>query len=87
MNIQHRHLSSTSGALAATASIISGLVGIIAMFTAPHGVHRVALALHLARQPTLARVAPFIAAFAVIAAAVAGVFRLYSWRRERIQSR
>jgi hypothetical protein len=82
MNIHHRTLSSTTGAVAAAASIISGLVGVIEMLTAPHGFHRFALALHIARQPLLVRVAPFVAAFTVMAAATAGLLRLYSWRRE-----
>jgi hypothetical protein len=87
MSYQHRHLSSTSGAVAAAASIISGLVGTAATLTAPHGFHRVALALHLAHQPMLVRIAPAVATFAVIAASVAGLFRLYAWRQEVNQSR
>jgi hypothetical protein len=87
MDIHHRSLSSTTGAVAAAASIVSGLVGVIGMLTAPHGVHRFALALHLAHQPLLIRIAPFIAAFAVIAGAIAGLLRLYTWRREIRQSR
>jgi hypothetical protein len=82
MMIHHRHLSTTTGAVAAGASIISGLVGVVAMFTAPHGIHRFAVALHFARQPMLVRIAPCIAAFAVLAGTIAGVLRLYSWGRE-----
>jgi hypothetical protein len=82
MIIHHRHLSSSIGAVAAGASIISGSVGVIAMFYAPHGLYRFAVALHIARQPMLLRIAPFIAAFAVVAASIAGVLRLYSWGRE-----
>jgi hypothetical protein len=87
MSIQHRHLSSTSGAVAAAASIISGLVGTAASLAAPHGIHRFALALHLAHQSMLVRIAPAVATFAVIAGAVAGLFRLYAWRHEVTQSR
>lgn len=82
MKIHHRHLSSTTGAVAAGASVVSGLVGMLVMFNTPHGLHRVAVALHFARQPVLARIAPLIAAFAVTAAAIAGALRLYSWCRE-----
>jgi hypothetical protein len=82
MIIHHRHLSSSVGAVAASASIISGSVGVMAMFAAPHGLYRFAVALHIAHQPMLVRIAPFIAAFAVMAAAIAGVLRLYSWGRE-----
>jgi hypothetical protein len=82
MMIHHRHLSSTSGAVAVGAGVLSGLVSVIVMFTAPHGFRRFAVALHVARQPMLVRIAPFIAAFAVMAAAIAAVLRLYSWGRE-----
>ena len=82
MNIHHRTLSGATGAVAAVASTFSSLVGVIAMFTAPHGFRRFAIALHLAREPMLVRVAPFVAAFAVMAAASAGLLRLYSWRRD-----
>ena len=82
MNIHHRTLSGATGAVAAAASILSSLVGVIAMFTAPHGFRRFAIALHLAREPMLVRVAPFVAAFAVMAAAGAGLLRLYSWSRD-----
>jgi len=80
--IHHRHLSSATGAVAAGVSIISGLMSMIVMFIAPHGLHRFAVALHMARQPVLVTIAPFIAAIAVVAAAIAGVLRLYSWGRE-----
>jgi hypothetical protein len=83
MNIHHRTMSTATGAIAAIASIISGLVGVIEMFAAPHGFRRFAVALHFARQPVLMRIAPFVAAFAVVAAASAGLLRLYSWRRDR----
>jgi hypothetical protein len=82
MLIHHRHLSTTTGAVAAAASIISGLVGVVAMFTTPHGIHRFAVALHIAHQPMLVRIAPCIAALAVLAGTIAGVLRLYSWGRE-----
>jgi hypothetical protein len=82
MMIHHRHLSSASGAVAAGVSIVSGLTSVIMMFTAPHGLHRFAVALHIARQPMLVTIAPFIAAIAVVAAAIAGVLRLYCWSRE-----
>jgi hypothetical protein len=87
MNIHYRHVSSTTGAVAAAASIISGLVGVAALFTAPHGLRRFALALHLGHQPLWLRIAPFVAAFAVLAAAVAGMLRLYSWCREHLETR
>jgi hypothetical protein len=87
MNIHHRTLSGATGAVAAAASILSSLVGVLAMFTAPHGFRRFAIALHLAHEPMLVRVAPFVAAFAVMAAASAGLLRLYSWRRDLLNAR
>jgi hypothetical protein len=86
MNIHHRTLSGATGAVAAAASIFSSLVGVLAMFTAPHGFRRFAIALHLAHEPLVVRVAPFVAAFAVMAAAGAGLVRLYSWRRELLNA-
>jgi hypothetical protein len=82
MMIHHRHLSSATGAVAAGVSIVSGLMSVIVMFTAPHGFHRFAVALHFARQPMLVTIAPFMAAIAVVAAAIAGALRLYCWSRE-----
>jgi hypothetical protein len=82
MMIHHSHLSSATGAVAAGVSVISGVMSVIVMFTAPHGFHRFTVALHIARQPMLVTIAPYIAAFAVVAAAIAGVLRLYSWGRE-----
>jgi CBS domain containing-hemolysin-like protein len=82
MTIHHRHLSTTSGAVAAAASIISGLVGVIAKSASAHGLHRFAVAIHVAREPMLVRIAPIIAGFAVIAGAIAGLLRLYTWSRE-----
>lgn len=85
--MHHRHLSTATGAFAAIASTVSGLIGIAAVYLAPHGWHRVTLAMHITRQPLLLRLAPMIAAVAVFAATIALLLRFYSWWRDQNSDR
>jgi hypothetical protein len=78
----HKNLARSIGAIASLAGAMSVLVGFVATHLSPHGWGRVKLALHLTRKPLLMQMAPFIGAFAVTAATVAGLLSFYSWYRE-----
>jgi len=78
----HKNLARSIGAIASLAGAMSVLVGYVATHMAPHGIGRVKMALHLAKKPLLMQLAPYIAAFAVTAATVAGLLSFYSWYRE-----
>jgi hypothetical protein len=78
----HKNLARSIGAIASLAGALSVLVGVVATHMSPHGWGRVKMALHLTKKPLLMQLAPFIAAFAVTAATVAGLLSFYSWYRE-----
>jgi hypothetical protein len=78
----HKNLARSIGAIASLAGALSVLIGYLATHMAPHGIGRVKMALHLAKKPLLMQLAPYIAAFAVTAATVAGLLSFYSWYRE-----
>ena len=78
----HKNLARSIGAIASLAGAMSVLVGVLATHMAPHGWGHVKMALHLTKKPLLMQLAPFIAAFAVTAATVAGLMSFYSWYRE-----
>ena len=78
----HKNLARSIGAIASLAGAMSVLVGVLATHMSPHGWGRVKMALHLTKKPLLMQLAPFIAAFAVTAATVAGLLSFYSWYRE-----
>jgi hypothetical protein len=83
----HKHLARSIGAIASLAGAMSVLVGAVAAHMAPHGWGHVKMALHLTKKPLLMQLAPFIAAFAVTAATVAGLLSFYSWYREGREQR
>jgi hypothetical protein len=78
----HKSLARSIGAIASLAGAVSVLVGVMASRMAPHGWAHVKMALHLTKKPLIVQAAPFIAGFAVTAAAVAGLLSFYSWWRE-----
>jgi hypothetical protein len=78
----HKNLARSIGAIASLAGAMSVLVGFVATHLSPHGWGRVKMALHLTKKPLLMQMAPFIGAFAVTAATVAGLLSFYSWYRE-----
>ena len=79
----HKRLSDSTGAIAGLATGVSFVVGMVASHYAPHGVHRLAAALHFARQPLIARIAPLIGGIAAALVTAAGIVRFYSWCKER----
>jgi hypothetical protein len=81
--LQHKRIARAIGALAGFTSALSILIGLLAVRASPTGWSRVAVALHLAKQPLIVRIAPSIAALAMIVAALAGTASFYSWCRER----
>jgi hypothetical protein len=83
----HKNLARSIGAVASLAGAMSVLVGVLATHMAPHGWGHVKMALHLTKKPLLMQLAPFIAAFAVTAATVAGLMSFYSWYREGREQR
>jgi hypothetical protein len=82
LTFHHKNLARSIGAIASLAGAMSVLVGVLATHMSPHGWGHVKMALHLTKKPLLMQLAPFIAAFAVTAATVAGLMSFYSWYRE-----
>ncbi len=80
---QHRRIARGIGAIAGLTSALSLAVGVLAAHFAPSGWHRLSVALHLSRQPLIVRLAPMLAASAVVIAAAAGLVSFYSWCMER----
>ena len=78
----HKTLARSIGAIASLAGAMSVLVGYVATHMAPHGLGQVKMALHLTKKPLIMQLAPYIAAFAVTAATVAGLLSFYSWYRD-----
>jgi hypothetical protein len=83
----HKTLARSIGAIASLAGAMSVLIGAVATHMAPHGWGRMKMALHLTKKPLLMQLAPFIAAFAVTAATVAGLLSFYSGYHESREQR
>lgn len=81
--LHHKSVIDSTGAFAGLASAISVLFGLIAARFGPHGFGRIAVALHVHKQPLLVRLAPLVAAIALALATAAGLLRFYAWWRER----
>lgn len=84
--LHHKRIARAIGALAGFSSALSILIGLLAVRASPGGWSRVAVALHIAKQPLIVRIAPRIATLAMIVAALAGAASFYSWCRERPES-
>lgn len=80
--LHYKTLARSIGAIASLAGAVSVLVGWLATRMAPHGWTHVKVLLHLQKKPLLVQIAPFIAAFAVMVATVAGLLSFYAWYRE-----
>jgi len=77
-----KRLSKMTAAVAALTGAVSGVVGALAAHFGPHGLRGIAVSLHLARQPTLVKVAAAVTTVAVITAAISGVLHFYIWLKE-----
>jgi hypothetical protein len=80
--LHHRRLGDSTGAIAGLASGLSVIVGMVAAHYAPRGMSRLSVALHLAKKPLIVKLAPAIAAVAVVFVAVSGIVRFYTWCKE-----
>lgn len=81
--LHHKRVTRAIGAVAGLMGALSMLAGMLAAYAAPHGLARIAVALHISHQPLVVRLAPVLAGIAVGLAAIAGVLSFYSWLRER----
>lgn len=77
-----KRLGPTMAAIAGLASALSVVVGLVAARVTPHGFARLAVSLHLAREPFIVKLAAGIAALAVAAATVSGLLHFYTWWQE-----
>jgi hypothetical protein len=82
-SLHHRRLGDSTGAIAGLASGISVLVGLVAAHFTPHGLARLAMALHLHRKPFILQLAPTIAGVAVAFATASGILKFYTWYTNR----
>lgn len=82
-SLQPKRLGKTLAAVAGLASAVSVAVGVIAARSAPHGFSRLAVTLHLWKEPFIVKLAAGIAAVAVTAAALSGLVHFYIWWLER----
>jgi Zn-dependent protease with chaperone function len=81
--LHHKRLANSTGAIAGFVSALSVLIGVLAARAAPKGLARLSVALHIAKKPLIVKLAPLIAAAAVVFAVAAGLIRFYSWCVER----
>jgi Zn-dependent protease with chaperone function len=81
--LRTKRLAQTMAAIAGLSSALSVVVGLLASRVAPHGLQRLAVTLHLAREPFIVKLAAGMAAIAVAAATVSGLLHFYTWWRER----
>jgi hypothetical protein len=58
-------------------------LGFLAARAAPKGFARITVALHLAKEPLIVKLAAATAGVAVTTAAIAGVLKFYSWWTEQ----
>jgi hypothetical protein len=79
----YKKLAEALGVIAGFASALSVAAGLLAARMAPHGLHRLTLALHLSKQPMMMKLATLIAGIAVAAATGAGVLRFCTWCGEQ----
>ncbi len=77
-----KRLSKMTAALAALTGALSVLAGGLAAHFAPHGLRAMAVSLHLARQPTIVKVAAGVTSVALVMAALSGLLHFYTWWRE-----
>jgi len=77
-----KRLAKMTGAISGLTCGLSVLCGLLAARAAPHGLHGLAVSLHLARQPLILRLAASVATVAVITAAVSGILHFYNWWQE-----
>jgi hypothetical protein len=77
-----KRLAKTTAAIAGLTCALSVLAGVVAARAAPHGLHGLAVSLHMARQPLIVKVAAGITSLAVISAAVSGLLHFYAWWHE-----
>ena len=77
--LHHTRLKYSLGAVASLATAVSVMVGAIAAHYAPRGFAKFSIALHLHREPTLVKVAAFVAGVAATIATAAGLLNFYSW--------
>jgi len=77
-----KHLGNTLGAIAGLASALSVGLGFLAARASPHGFARLTIALHLAKEPLIVKLAAGVAGIAVATAALAGVLKFYTWWTE-----
>lgn len=80
---QHQRLSNTTGVFAGFASAVSVLFGVVASQFEPHGWHKAAVTLHIARQPLITRLVPVMGGIALALAIAAALLRFASWCLER----
>ena len=77
-----KRLARTTAAVAGLTCALSVMAGVVAARAAPHGLHGLAVSLHLARQPMIVKIAAGITSLAVITAAVSGLLHFYAWWHE-----
>ena len=77
-----RRIDPWIGVIAGLASAVSVIVGLIAQNALGHGWHRAFIALHVAKKPMIADLAPVISGVAVGIATAAALVRFYNWCRE-----
>ncbi len=77
-----KRLAKTTAAIAGLTCALSVLAGVVAARAAPHGLHGLAVSLHIARQPLIVKIAAGITSLAVVTAAVSGLLHFYAWWHE-----
>jgi len=82
-HLHPKRLTRTLGAIAGLFSALSVIAGVIAARTGPHGFAKLKVALHLAKEPFIVKLATGLAAVAVTAATAYGVLNFYLWWQER----
>lgn len=82
-HLHPKRLTRTLGAVAGLFSALSAVTGLIAARSGPHGFAKLKVALHLAKEPFIVKLATGLAAIAVAAATGYGVLNFYLWWRER----
>lgn len=81
--LHHKRLSESTAAIAGLAGAVSVFVGYLAARAAPKGLHKFIFVLHLAKKPTLLKLAPIVAGIAVAITTAAGLLHFYTWWVER----
>ena len=81
-HLNPKRLVRTLGAIAGLASALSVVTGLIAARAGPHGFAKLKVALHLAKEPFIVKLATGFAGLAVTAATGYGVLNFYLWWKE-----